>query len=107
VGIAKFGQGIAKFGQRALDFMYRDIPGTTRPEPGPKPRPEASGPRMLSRVGDRSGGGLACPKCGGNQFKAKRSRGVKVALAPVAILIAAAPKTRVKCVTCGEEYLRG
>ena len=61
----------------------------------------------ISQVGDRTPAGLACPKCGGTNFKAKRSRGAKILLAPIPIAIAAAPKSRVKCVTCGTEYQRG
>lgn len=61
----------------------------------------------ISKVGDRTPSGLACPKCGGTAFKAKRSRVAKLLLAPVPIAIAAAPKSRVRCVTCGTEYLRG
>ena len=50
----------------------------------------------------------ACPKCGGDAFKAKRSRLAKVLLVPtVGVGALLAPKTRVKCVTCGTEYLRG
>ncbi len=69
----------------------------------------------ISEVGERSVAGLACPKCGGTAFKAKRSRGAKLLMAPVAVTslgvglvgVAALRKTRVKCVTCGTEYLRG
>ena len=61
----------------------------------------------ISEVGQRSAAGLACPKCGGTAFKAKRSKGAKLLAAPLAIVIAVMPKTRVKCVTCGTEYLRG
>lgn len=55
----------------------------------------------ISKVGVQGAGGLACPKCGGTQFKAKRSAGGKVGLGLLA------PKTRVKCVTCGAQYTRG
>lgn len=58
-------------------------------------------PKKISKVGDRSSGVLACPKCGGTGFKAKRSLMGKVALGVLA------PKTRVKCTTCGKEYDRG
>lgn len=62
----------------------------------------------ISDVGDRSSGVLTCPKCGGAQFKAKRSRGAKIALgATVGVGALLAKKTRVKCETCGTEYLRG
>jgi hypothetical protein len=55
----------------------------------------------ISQVGVKSAGGLACPKCGGTNFTAKRSAGGKVGFG----LLAA--KTRVKCVTCGAQYTRG
>jgi hypothetical protein len=55
----------------------------------------------ISKVGVQGGAGLQCPKCGGTQFKAKRSAGGKMALGVLA------PKTRVRCVTCGTQYTRG
>lgn len=42
----------------------------------------------------------ACPKCGGTSFTAKRSVKGKVAAGVVA------PKTQVKCVTCGAMFKR-
>jgi len=64
--------------------------------------------KYLSQVGDRSSGILACPVCGGMSFKAKRSAGAKVGLGLTLGLGALlAPKTRVRCETCGTEYLRG
>ena len=61
----------------------------------------ASDANRISKVGTRGIGGLHCPKCGGNQFTAKRSAGGKVALGLLA------PKTRVKCITCGAQFTRG
>jgi hypothetical protein len=62
----------------------------------------------LSQVGDTSTGVLACPKCKGTSFKAKRSKGAKVFLGTtVGVGALLARKTRVKCTTCGTEYLRG
>lgn len=58
-------------------------------------------PKKISEVADRSTGALACPKCGGTSFKSKRS--VKGKLAGGVF----APKSRVKCETCGEVYKRG
>lgn len=54
----------------------------------------------------------ACPKCGGTSFKAKRSARGKLLAAGAALVVtpvalAAAPKSRVRCVTCKTEYLRG
>lgn len=69
----------------------------------------------ISKVADRSSGTLACPKCGGTQFKAKRSTksragivaGSAVTLGVGLVAAAATKQTRVKCVTCGTEYQRG
>lgn len=55
----------------------------------------------ISKVGVKGQTGLACPKCGGTSFKAKRSAGGKLGLGLLA------PKTRVKCATCGAQYTRG
>jgi hypothetical protein len=57
--------------------------------------------RALSQVGTHTSGGLACPDCGGTQFTAKRSVSGKMVAGVLA------PKTRVKCVTCGTTYVRG
>lgn len=79
------------------------------------PRPTTP-PDAISKVGTQTAAGLACPNCGGTQFEAKRSFGAKaraVALAPfVTPAVAAAglylaPKSRVRCITCGTEYARG
>jgi hypothetical protein len=62
----------------------------------------------ISAVGDSSTGVLACPKCHGTSFKAKRSFVTKALLLPtLGVGTALAPKTRVKCTTCGTEYHRG
>lgn len=72
-------------------------------------RPGNTVHQPISSVGVRSeSAGLACPKCGGTNFKAKRSAGAKVAGATFGVVGALAmPKRRVKCVTCGTEFLRG
>jgi hypothetical protein len=64
---------------------------------------EGKGRGPISKAGVRASGSgqLLCPNCGGSQFKAKRSAAGKVAAGLLA------PKTRVKCETCGTEYLRG
>lgn len=43
----------------------------------------------------------ACPRCGGTSFKSKRSLGGKVALGVLA------PKTEVRCESCGKKFRRG
>ena len=65
--------------------------------------------QKISEVGDRTQNGLACPKCGGTQFKAKRSRrgkvlGTAITLGAGAVL---APKSMVRCTTCKTDYKRG
>ena len=72
----------------------------------------------LSEVGSKSpdGTGLACPKCGGAQFKARRSGaaragivGTTIATGGVGGIVAAGAtkQKRVTCVTCGTVYVRG
>lgn len=62
----------------------------------------------ISEVAQHTQAGLACPRCGGTQFRAKRSRLAKAALVPtVGVGVLLAPKHWVKCVTCGAEYKRG
>jgi hypothetical protein len=55
----------------------------------------------LSNVGVRTQDGLACPGCGGTNFTARRSAN--------GIFVAGvwAPKSQVKCVTCGRVFKRG
>ena len=76
------------------------------------------GTRRISEVGrPSSGSGLACPNCGGAQFKARRSGAARVGIVGATVLtgglagpvVAAAvtKQTRVTCVTCGTVYLRG
>jgi DNA-directed RNA polymerase subunit RPC12/RpoP len=64
--------------------------------------------QKISKRGVQTPGGLACPKCGSTQFKAKRSAGAKL-LGALTLGLGAllAPKTRVRCVACGREYVRG
>ncbi len=61
-----------------------------------------SGSRQrLSEVGARSNHGLACPNCGGTNFKPKRSKAGKIAVGVLA------PKSELKCITCGAIFKRG
>lgn len=57
-------------------------------------------PKSISTVADRSSGALACPSCGGTTFKPKRSKAKFI----FGLL---APRSRVRCVTCGKTYKRG
>ncbi len=60
--------------------------------------------RELAAVGQI----LACPKCGGTQFKAKRSaRGKVIGTVTLGVGGVLAPKSRVRCVACKTECLRG
>jgi len=62
----------------------------------------------ISTVGTKSEAGLACPRCGGSHFKARRSRAARYAggatLGVGALLI---KQKQVTCVTCGTRYDRG
>jgi hypothetical protein len=64
--------------------------------------------KKLSQVGAKSDAGLACPKCGGTQFTAKRSnKGKIVGISTLGVAGLIAPKSQVKCVTCGTMFRRG
>lgn len=64
--------------------------------------------RRISKAGNKTDAGLACPKCGGTSFKAKRSMTAKtVGVVTFGVGAALAPKSRVKCETCGKVFLRG
>lgn len=64
--------------------------------------------RRLSEAGNQSQAGLACPRCGGTQFVAKRSaKGKAIGFATLGVGGLIAPKSRVKCVACGMMFLRG
>ncbi len=64
----------------------------------------------ISTVGTKGEvGGLACPRCGGTHFKARRSRAARYAggaTLGVATLLVTKQK-QVTCVTCGTRYDRG
>jgi len=64
----------------------------------------------ISTVGTKSeAGGLACPRCGGTHFKARRSRAARygggVTLGVATLLVT--KQKQVTCVTCGTRYDRG
>ncbi|HEX8770154.1 MAG TPA: hypothetical protein VF711_05235 [Acidimicrobiales bacterium] len=62
----------------------------------------------ISKAGVRNEAGLACPRCGGAQFTAKRSvKGKTVGIATLGVGGLIAPKSQVKCVTCGAMFKRG
>lgn len=64
--------------------------------------------RKISQAGHQPDGTLACPKCGGASFKAKRSAASKLITIPtVGIGAAVVPKRWVKCQTCGATFKRG
>lgn len=69
---------------------------------------EQTGRERLSEVGKDDDGTLRCPKCGGQQFTAKRSKkGKIIGVATVGVGALLAPKSQVKCVTCGTMFKRG
>jgi ssDNA-binding Zn-finger/Zn-ribbon topoisomerase 1 len=64
--------------------------------------------RKISSAGVKTESGVACPKCGGGQFKARRSTAGRLGIVATGLL--AVPLTRqkqVQCVTCGTKYARG
>ena len=71
--------------------------------------------RNISVVGNQTHAGLQCPRCGGIQFKARRSKAARagvaastIAFAPLgAVAVGVTKKKRVQCVTCGTIYDRG
>lgn len=64
--------------------------------------------KKISKAGDTSTGALSCPHCGGQQFTAKRSKkGKTIGVITVGVGVLAAPKSQVKCVTCGKMFKRG
>ena len=68
-------------------------------------RKEAKKPKAISQVGVKSeAAGLACPKCGGTQFKAARKTSTKLAFGAASMLGQA---HFVRCVTCGTRSRRG
>lgn len=64
--------------------------------------------KKISRAGQTAGGTLACPKCGGASFKAKRSLPSKIiTVCTFGLATLIVPKRWVKCQTCGATYKRG
>lgn len=64
--------------------------------------------RKLSKAGDRTTGILACPRCGGTTFKARRSRETKlIGILTLGIGTLLLPKRRVRCESCGKTFRRG
>lgn len=82
--------------------LSRHFQVTHAGEPAPPSGPTKRQP--ISEVGERTDAGLACPKCGGVQFKVKRSGRQKAMLGVASMLVKG---TQVRCVTCGTVYKRG
>jgi DNA-directed RNA polymerase subunit RPC12/RpoP len=74
----------------------------------PKSSP-AVGRQKFSAVASTTATGEAkCPKCGGTAFTAKRSvKGKVIGFTTLGVGGLLAPKSQVKCVTCGEMFKRG
>jgi hypothetical protein len=90
------GQGLDRVADKLIEFG----------ESGPPPSPPKTSQQKFSQA-SKDG---TCPQCGGTSFKAKRSgKGKFLASAGGLNLITMplAPKSRVKCTTCGTEYKRG
>jgi len=61
--------------------------------------------KKFSKASKGTGG---CPKCGSQQFTAKRSKkGKTIGVLTVGVGVMVAPKSQVKCVSCGTMYRRG
>lgn len=98
-------------------FLHESNVHTGRSATGTMTRPTSSrspsytgkgGRKKLSSVGTKTEGGLACPKCGGMQFTAKRSKkGKIIGFTTLGVGGLVAPKSQVKCVTCGTMFKRG
>lgn len=67
-------------------------------------RRKARQPKPISSVGEKTAAGLACPKCGGTQFKTGRKTSTKLTFGASSMLGQA---HFVRCVTCGTRYRRG
>ena len=67
------------------------------------------GRQKISEAGAHTESGqLVCPKCGGAQFKAKRSKkGKVIGITTLGVGGVIAPKSQVKCETCGTMFKRG
>ena len=64
--------------------------------------------QRLSKVADRDDGDLRCPKCGGSQFKARRSNTSRmVGVSTLGVGAVLTPRSQVQCVTCGAKFRRG
>jgi len=83
--------------QAMVEDMHRVRDARARSAPAVR---QPSGPARYTKISTVAQNG-ACPKCGGSQFKAKRSAMGKIGLGLLA------PKTQVRCVTCGTTYRRG
>ncbi|MBV9293385.1 MAG: hypothetical protein JO222_13130 [Frankiales bacterium] len=71
-------------------------------------RPRATRSTPISSAGKVDGGGLACPRCGGTQFKARRSTKARAGIVMTGAVGAVATRqTQVTCVTCGTRWKRG
>ncbi len=68
----------------------------------PRKGQTSNGTPVLSAAGAHTATGeLCCPQCGGTSFTARRAVGAYIAVGLLA------PKSQVKCVTCGKVFKRG
>lgn len=92
---------IAKANEAARDVHERGAPERAASRQAHQERvDQLQRPSARQKLSDVSADGR-CPDCGGSQFTAKRSKKGKVLAA------FAAPKSQVKCVTCGAMFKRG
>lgn len=75
-------------------------------DPKARAKAAASVPGVRAKFSDVTEDG-ACPKCGGTQFTAKRSKtGKVIGISTLGVGGLIAPKSQVKCVGCGTMYKR-
>ncbi len=97
-------------GRPAKEKKQAEIDEELRQKPGGKVH------APISEVARRDASGIACPKCGGTQFKARRTGAARAGITGAAVLTAglgglagaaATKQKRVTCVTCGTRHMRG
>ncbi len=63
--------------------------------------------QQLSQAGVHTEQGIRCPNCGGTSFSQKRSKKGKSLWVVAAPLVLIAPKSQIRCDTCGTMFKRG
>lgn len=93
---------------RALYLHRSNVHGYRGSQPVQPTTASKTKRQKISQVGERTDAGLACPKCGSTQFKAKRTAfGKAAAITTIGVGAVLVPKRQVRCVACGTTYKRG